>query len=287
MRHSTDSADGLNYAIDRHFSTHREADHHANGDMRRKASRMSATFQIIPSGERWAWRAKGKGAQPKWSALLAPAIRENDTYVEFRGLRKRDDADGAVEEASMEELEHGVVNRFFVALRGHCDRFGPPSKRMRSTADADVPALASGPAPAPEPAEPQPSAIPIAPPPPTPPLATPPPDVLITAVPYHPSSTAHLKNVEPEALEAQVALGGPGCAEVRLNISFAELDIALKGRSTWWFAGHGDAPLAGEQVPTIVPTHPMHAPEINHAHLPVNRCPAFSSTALLRASLSM
>ena len=285
MRHSTESAEGLDDAIARHFSTRREMPDRANGDRRR-----SATFQIIPSGSPWAWRTRSGGVQPKWSALLAPAIRGNDTYISYaylRGLRKRDDADDAVEEASMEELEHGVVNRFFVALRGHCDRFGPPSKRMRSTADADVPALASGPAPAPEPAEPQPSAIPIAPPPPTPPLATPPPDVLITAVPYHPSSTAHLKNVEPEALEAQVALGGPGCAEVRLNISFAELDIALKGRSTWWFAGHGDAPLAGEQVPTIVPTHPMHAPEINHAHLPVNRCPAFSSTALLRASLSM
>ena len=188
VRHSTDSADGLNYAIDRHFSTqcHRKAGRHVNGDMLRKESRLSATFQIIPPGKRWAWGANSKGAQPKWSALLAPAIRENHTYVESRGLRKRDD--DAVEDTSVDKLEHEVVSGFFVALRGHCDRFGPPSKRMRSTADADDPAPASGPAPAPESAVPRPpSAIPTAMPPPTSPPATPPaPPVAIESQPAQP-----------------------------------------------------------------------------------------------------
>ena len=78
------------------------------------------------------------------------------------------------------------------------------------------------------------------------------PQVLITALPQLETSRHHLSNVEPEALSVQAAYGGATHAEVRLNISFAELDEALAGREVWCFAGHGDATLCGEKVPAFV-----------------------------------
>ena len=77
-------------------------------------------------------------------------------------------------------------------------------------------------------------------------------DVLITAVPQLVSSEHHLQSVEPEARAVQAAYGGDSHATLLLNISVAELDRALQGRTTWCFAGHGDVPLSGENVPAFV-----------------------------------
>ena len=79
-----------------------------------------------------------------------------------------------------------------------------------------------------------------------------PPPVLVTAVPQLQSSRHHLASVEPEAREVQAAFGGVDRATLRLNISAEELDPALNGREVWCFAGHGDAPLGGENVPAFV-----------------------------------
>ena len=76
------------------------------------------------------------------------------------------------------------------------------------------------------------------------------PDVLITAVPQPEGSDVHLDNVAPEADAVAAAYGSR--AETLLDISFADLDAALAGRTTWCFAGHGDALLAGELVPAFV-----------------------------------
>ena len=77
-------------------------------------------------------------------------------------------------------------------------------------------------------------------------------DVLITAVPQLVTTRHHLRCVEPEARAVQAAYGGASRATLLLNISVAELDRALQGCSTWCFAGHGDAPLSGENVPAFV-----------------------------------
>lgn len=73
-------------------------------------------------------------------------------------------------------------------------------------------------------------------------------DVLITAMPHAESMTMALPSVVQEAHQAQAAFGGPDRAELLLNSSVEALDDALRGRSTWLFAGHGDMLLAGEAV---------------------------------------
>jgi hypothetical protein len=70
-------------------------------------------------------------------------------------------------------------------------------------------------------------------------------DVLITAVPHG------LSNVESEARAAQMAFGTER-AELRLNITFDQLERVLDGKAIWWFGGHGDAPLCGESVPAFL-----------------------------------
>ena len=71
------------------------------------------------------------------------------------------------------------------------------------------------------------------------------PTVLITAVPHG------LADVKTEAQAVQENFGGASCAELRLDMPFADLGPALAGKRIWWFAGHGDAPLVGEFVPAF------------------------------------
>ena len=74
------------------------------------------------------------------------------------------------------------------------------------------------------------------------------PEVLITAIPQSNSATMSLPSVTSEAHAAQAAFGGPQRAELLLSPAVETLGEALKGRSTWLFAGHGDMLLAGEAV---------------------------------------
>ena len=54
----------------------------------------------------------------------------------------------------------------------------------------------------------------------------------------------------PAEAEKVRASYGPR-AEVRANIAVEDLPSALEGRSTWFFMGHGDAPLHGQKVPAF------------------------------------
>ena len=86
--------------------------------------------------------------------------------------------------------------------------------------------------------------------------------VLVTAVPFDEASDFHLKNVRAEAQAIQSAFGYE-CADVLFNISVAELDAALEGRKAWYFAGHGDARLQGEDVLAFATPNGLQAVSIN------------------------
>ena len=81
---------------------------------------------------------------------------------------------------------------------------------------------------------------------------TDPPPVLITALPQMEQSAHRLQHVEGEAHAMQENFGGAERAEVLLNISIETFANALGARTTWCFAGHGDALLAGQNVLAFV-----------------------------------
>ena len=68
-------------------------------------------------------------------------------------------------------------------------------------------------------------------------------DVLITSVPHG------LAEADSEARDLRDTFGAR--AEVLPDISIADLPSALEGRSTWFFVGHGDAPLLHQKVPAF------------------------------------
>ena len=83
------------------------------------------------------------------------------------------------------------------------------------------------------------------------------PEVLITAESQPATqggrpNRAHLANVDAEATAVQAAFGGAANAELQRNISVSELDGLLVGRTVWWFAGHGGAPVQSETTLAFV-----------------------------------
>ena len=78
------------------------------------------------------------------------------------------------------------------------------------------------------------------------------PEVLITAESQSVTSPHHLVGVDAEATAVQAAFGGAANAELQRNISVSELDGLLVGRTVWWFAGHGDAPVQSETTLAFV-----------------------------------
>ena len=74
--------------------------------------------------------------------------------------------------------------------------------------------------------------------------------MLITAYTYQGTNNP-LQHTEAEAFEVQTAYGGESVAEVRIDEPVSALDTLLEGRKIWWFCGHGDMPLAGNEVPAF------------------------------------
>ena len=87
--------------------------------------------------------------------------------------------------------------------------------------------------------------------------------VLVTAVPLPANHRCHLKELVAEAHELQAAFGEQQ-TQVLLNPTLEMFGKGLDGKAVWWFGGHGDMPLDGENVPAFC--HADGTPEVVTLH---------------------
>jgi len=87
--------------------------------------------------------------------------------------------------------------------------------------------------------------------------------VLVTAVPLPANHRCHLKELVAEAHELQAAFGEQQ-TQVLLNPTLDMFGKGLDGKAVWWFGGHGDMPLDGENVPAFC--HADGTPEVVTLH---------------------
>eukprot|EP00966_Prymnesium_polylepis_P250261 5786196-Prymnesium_polylepis.1 len=76
--------------------------------------------------------------------------------------------------------------------------------------------------------------------------------VLITAQSMQTMPSLYLPEVVNEAREIQHAYGGAAHADIKRDVTVAHLGTLLEGRKAWYFPGHGNALLQGENVLAFV-----------------------------------